>query len=92
MTSDEILKLFAASGVLLTIFISLFTASQSASKNGFEQLERVVTRLEKRVAELETDNRHKDKELENLRTRVGILEAENEKLKKENARLQGLSS
>jgi predicted nuclease with TOPRIM domain len=79
MTSDEILKLFAAAGVLLTIFVSLFTASQSASKNGFEQLERVVKLLEKRVGELETDNRNKDTELEDLRERVDSLEKENER-------------
>ena len=77
MSTDEILKLFTVLGVLLTIIVSFFTATQSASKNGFEQLERLVNKLEKQVSKLEVDLADKNTELEKLRDRVDILEAEN---------------
>ena len=88
MTSDEILKLFAAAGVLLTIFVSLFTASQSASKNGFEQLKEVVAILKEDVKNLKIDNAAKEIELVKLRERVDILEEENQRLRDENMYLK----
>lgn len=93
MSIDDILKLFAAAGVLLTIFVSLYTAVKSASKDGFEQLKTVVDKLQIRVNELSVENEglrklrddyekdkfRKEEELRDLRERVESLESENQR-------------
>ena len=67
MSVDTILALFAAAGVLLTIFVSLFTATQAASKSGFDQLERSFEKLEKRYTEMEKRLAHLEQENRDLR-------------------------
>lgn len=67
MSIDDILKFFVAAGGLLVVFVSLFTATQAASKSGFEQLERSFEKLEKRYATLETRLAHMEQENSDLR-------------------------
>jgi len=74
VTLDDILKIFAAAGGLLVVFVSLFTASQAASKSGFDQLERAFKALEKRSAGIEKQN-------EEIEKRFIILEQENKDLR-----------
>lgn len=67
MSIDDILKFFAAAGGLLVIFVSLFTATQAASKSGFDQLERSFEKLEKRYADMEKRLAHLEQENRDLR-------------------------
>ena len=78
---DDILKLFTVVGVLLTVFVSLFTATQAASKTGFEQLEKLVDKLNKKIEELEAQAEKDKLEKAALERRVTRFEQENEDLR-----------
>jgi type II secretory pathway component PulM len=57
ITADDVTKVVGAMGILLGVFVSLYTVLTSASKTGFEQLERVVKTMETRMAALEQENK-----------------------------------
>jgi hypothetical protein len=67
ITLDEVLKFFAAIGGLLVVFVSLFTATQAASKSGFEQLERAFKKMEERYLAMEKRLEHLEQENHDLR-------------------------
>jgi predicted nuclease with TOPRIM domain len=66
ITLDEILKLFTAGGALLVIFLSVYQATQSASKNGFDQLVKVVDELKLQVKDVKAENVILMRRIENL--------------------------
>jgi predicted transcriptional regulator YheO len=67
ITLDEIFKIFTAFGAFLVVFLSVYNATQSASKNGFEQLERVVKALQETVTGQGNEIKELRRENHNLR-------------------------
>jgi chromosome segregation ATPase len=88
MDTEQIVTMTTAATGILIVLVSIFTAANSASKSGFDQLKDVVKTLQEQVDKLEKSIERKEQEIDMLRKRVDALENENRMLKEENERLK----